>query len=306
MNRLPCGGAALALLLTLGSMGLPVTARAQTGLLVVAHGANREWNDRVRETVATVRWERGPVALAFLMGAEKDSAGWDAGVRSLVARGARSVVVVPLMVSSFGSHYQQIRFYAGERPDLPPELAGHDHGGHHGAPAVPMRVTAALDAAPELAEALLVRWRELEPRDRSRPILLVAHGPNDAGDAERWIRNLTAASEDLRRAARAELRVGLLRDDAPPAVRAAAVAAMRDTVLALAARARDSVVALPVMISSGSITRAKIPNDLAGLPLRYRPIPLAPQPALARWIESSAAAAAAALATTEPSTPPAP
>ena len=30
----------------------PVPALAQTGLLVVAHGANAEWNGQVRETVA--------------------------------------------------------------------------------------------------------------------------------------------------------------------------------------------------------------------------------------------------------------
>jgi sirohydrochlorin ferrochelatase len=64
---------------------------------------------------------------------------------------------------------------------------------------------------------------------------------------------------------------------------------MRDSVLAMSARAQDSVVAMPVMISSGSITRTKIPRDLADLPLRYRPEPLAPLGVLARWVERSAA-----------------
>ena len=63
---------------------------------------------------------------------------------------------------------------------------------------------------------------------------------------------------------------------------------MRDSVLAMSARAQDSVVAMPVMISSGSITRTKIPRDLADLPLRYRAEPLAPLAPLARWIERSA------------------
>jgi sirohydrochlorin ferrochelatase len=264
----------------------PAPALAQEGLLVVAHGAGAEWNARVRETVAQVQWE-GPVALAFLMGAEKESAGWNAAVAQLAERGVQRIVVVPLMVSSYGSHYRQIRYYAGELAELPGELASHDHG-THSAPPVPMRVTAALDAAPELAAALGARWAELDEADRRRPLLLVAHGPNDSADAIEWVENITTVSEGLRTHTRSDLHVALLRDDAPPAVRKAAVAAMRDTVLAMAARAADSVVAMPVMISAGSITRVKIPADLDGLPIRYRAEPLAPRAELARWIERSA------------------
>ena len=263
------------------------TGQAQEGLLVVAHGAGPEWNARVRETVAQVEWSRGPVALAFLMGAEKESAGWDAAVSQLTAAGARSVVVVPLMVSSYGSHYRQIRYFAGELAELPAELARHDHGAHAASP-VPMRVTAALDDSPELAAALAARWSELGETDRRRPLLLVAHGPNDATDAEQWIAHITAVSEGLRKRTGSELHVALLRDDAPPEVRRAAVAAMRDSVLAMSARAADSVVAMPVMISAGSITSVKIPADLDGLPIRYRAEPLAPLADLARWIERRA------------------
>ncbi len=273
-------------------LGLPHAAAAQQGLLLVAHGANPEWNARVRQTLAQVQWTHGPVGAAFLMGAEADTAGWGPAVARLVREGAKEIVVVPLMVSSHGSHYRQIRYYAGELDSLPPELAGHDHA-PPAAPAVPMRVTPALDASPELAAALAARWAELDQRDRSRPLLLVAHGPNSPEDAERWIADITAVSEGLRQATGRELHVALLRDDAPAPVRAAAVQAMRDSVLAMAARARDSVVAMPVMISSGSITRTKIPRDLADLPLRYRAEPLAPLAALARWIERSAALALA-------------
>ena len=268
----------------------PQALEAQGGLLVVAHGANKGWNDRVRETVANVNWN-GPVALAFLMGPEADSLGWNQGVARLVQEGAREITVVPLMVSSHGSHYRQIRFYAGELPSLPPELAKHDHGTHMPAP-VPMKVTSALDDAPEFASALSARWHEMAEADRSRPLLLVAHGPNDPADAVEWLKDIGSVSEGLRQATGKELHVGLLRGDAPAPVRAEAIAAMRDSVLAMAERAGDSVVALPVMISSGSITRTKIPNDLAGLPIRYHAEPLAPLPQLSRWIERVARSAA--------------
>jgi sirohydrochlorin ferrochelatase len=267
--------------------GAPGVAQAQEGLLVVAHGAGAEWNARVRETVAQVKWEEGPVGIAFLMGQEKETAGWNAAVAQLVAQGARRIVVVPLMVSSYGSHYRQIRYFAGELAALPPELAKHDHGSH-APPPVPMRVTAALDDAPELAATLAARWAELGEADRRRPLLLVAHGPNDSTDAVTWIAHITAVSQGLRSRTRADLHVALLRDDAPADVRNAAVAAMRDSVLAMSRRAADSVVAMPVMISAGTITQVKIPADLDGLPIRYRAEPLAPHPELARWIERKA------------------
>jgi len=280
-GRGPATKLALALLLAGGSS---TPLGAQTGLLVVAHGAGPDWNERVRETVGQVRWPHGPVGTAFLMGAEAESAGWEVGVRRLVEDGAMRIVVVPLMVSSHGGHYREIEYYAGLRDAAPDPHAHHVRR----PPPVPMRVAPALDGAPELGSALAERWSELGAGDRRRPVLLVAHGPNDSADAERWIRDLTIASAALRRAGlEGDVRIGLLRDDAPPEVRAAAVAELRAQANALAGN--DSVVVLPVLISSGEINLQKIPRDLADLAVRYHPAPLAPSAHLARWIERSAA-----------------
>lgn len=276
-------GWALSLLLA----GAP-PAVSQTGLLVVAHGANAEWNARVRETVAQVRWTHGPTAVAFLMGNEAETAGWNSAVNDLVVAHVQAIVVVPLMVSSFGGHYREIEYYAGIRDSL----AGHHLDARHRPLPVPARVTPALDAAPELGAALVARWSALPERDRERPVLLVAHGPSDPDDAARWLVNLRSAGGALSGAGlRAPFAVALLWDDADPALRAAAVATLRDTVHALAAASHDSVAVIPVLISSGSIDRQKLPEDLAGLPVRYTPTSLAPLPALARWIERSAVAA---------------
>ena len=282
-------------LLSLALFAVP-TLRAQspsTGLLVVAHGATPGWNAPVRATVAQVRWSRGPVALAFLMGSEAGSAGWDAAVRSLAAAGATELIVVPLMVSTYGDHVRQVEHYAGVRAELPAALAEHDHRDGEATPKLPMRVTPALDAAPELGAILLDGWRTLPAADRARPILFLAHGPQTEADAAHWELNLTAAAEVLSAAgATAGSRVGLVRDDATPEGRAAAVRAVRDTVAALAERSRDSVVVLPILVSTGSLDRVKLPGDLAGLPVAMRPMPLAPSPRLARWIERVAATAA--------------
>ena len=261
---------------------------AQTGLLVVAHGADSGWNARVRETVAQVHWSQGPVALAFLMGSESESAGWGHAVDALLAARATSIVVVPFLVSSFGGHYREIEYYAGRRDSL----SGHVLMLRHHPLPVPSRVTSALDAAPELGQALVALWRGLTDADRSRPLVLVAHGPADSEDAARWLANLRTAAAALPSAGLATpLGIGLLWDDATPPLRAAAVAALRDTVNVMAVRARDSVVVIPVLISSGSIDQQKLPRDLLGLPIHYRPASLAPLPALARWIERAGAEA---------------
>ncbi len=273
-----------------------VAAGQTAGLLVVAHGADAGWNDLVRRTVAQVAWT-GPVATAFLMGPEAESAGWDAGVRALAAQGASAIVVVPLMVSSHGSHYRQVRYYAGELDRLPPELAGHDH--HHGhRDDVTMVVTRALDGAPEMAPALL----ETEPAlaaapSPTAPLFLVGHGPSGEDDLAAWERDFERVAVALAEAGGwGEVRHGQVRDDAAPDVRAAAVRALRDTVAALAARGGDSVTVVTILVSRGALDRSKLPADLAGLPMRYRPTSLAPASALARWIERAALAARPRLA----------
>jgi sirohydrochlorin cobaltochelatase len=268
---------------------------ARTGLLIVAHGATPAWNARVRETVAQVKWDRGPVAVAFLMGGEADSAGWSAGVKQLVAYGAIDAIVVPLMISTYGDHVRQIEHYAGVRSEIPAGLAEHDHRDPEAQVTLPMRVTGGLDAAPELGAILLDAWRALPAGDRARAVLLLAHGPQTDVDAAHWSRNLGTVGQVLSAGGlAADLRIALVRDDAAPAVRAAAIQEARDTVTALAARTRDSVVVIPILISTGSLDRLKLPGDLAGVPAAMRPAPLAPSPRLARWIERVALDALAA------------
>lgn len=253
-----------------------------TGLLVVGHGAGPEWNAAVRTTVSQVSWA-GPVEVAFLMGTEALSAGWDSAVMRLERAGAASIVVVPLMVSTHGSHHRQILHYAGQLPELPPELASHAHAARR--PSVPVRVTSALDGAPEMARALAAHWSALPDAQRRRPVVLVGHGPGSDADAAQWIAQFGRAATGLSAAGlRSDVRSGLLRDDADAPVRAAAVAAMRDTISALASRTGDSVVVLGVAIARSGLTRVTIPTDLAGLPVQYVPAPLTPSPAIAEWI----------------------
>lgn len=284
----------------LAAVGLtaPVSSSvAQTkpvGLVIVAHGADSSWNSRVRQTVEQVKWEHGPVRVAFLMGNEAKTASWDSAATQLERQGVGSVVVVPFMISSYGSHTRQIQFYAGKLPSLPKELeamAGHDH---HSLVQfkVPTVVTPALDDAPELGQILAARWKSLSEADRNRPLVLIAHGPDAQADVAHWESNILSTAKSLRDAVSPRpMRIALLRDDAPAEVRKKSIAAMRDTITALATAAKDSVMILPVLISTGGVNNVTIPTDIAGLPVRYSPVGLAPHAGLSSWISRVAEAA---------------
>jgi sirohydrochlorin ferrochelatase len=285
--------ASLAFLVSIAACGprpgaLPAPAR-RTGLLLVAHGATTDWNGAVRATAAQVHWN-GPVQTAFLMGPEAGMDGWDSAAARLEAAGVTDVIVVPIMVSSAGSHFRQVQHYAGMTMAMPAELGEHAH--EMRALPVPARVAPALDAAPEMLGVVADRWRALSAADRARPLVVLGHGPNDSADALVWTAQLRRIGAGLVTAGlRGEMRTAMLRDDAPASVRAASIAAMRDSVMTLAARSRDSVVVLTVVIAPGSaVTDVRVPADLEGLPVRYVIAAMAPSSGLARWIERVAAA----------------
>jgi sirohydrochlorin ferrochelatase len=124
---------------------------AQTGLLIVAHGADSNWDGQVRRTVTQVRRTNGPVRIAFLMGPEAERASFESQARELASHGARRIAVVPLLVSSSGGHYEDIVRAAHSSRDTGMNMHGENPA--HGVTdpiGVPMRVTSAMDAAPEL------------------------------------------------------------------------------------------------------------------------------------------------------------
>src|SRR5262249_54138888 len=137
---------------------------APTGVLIMAHGGNAEWNDHVRKLAARVS-ACAPAEIAFGMAARASLQ--DAAER-LTAGGVRDIVAVPLFVSSFSSVIEATKYLVGARSDPPPQLElfakmTHDHGGSSGAATsgtipvdVPARIrmSSALDSDPRVAAIL--------------------------------------------------------------------------------------------------------------------------------------------------------
>jgi sirohydrochlorin cobaltochelatase len=264
----------------------PGTTSETVGTLVVAHGGDSIWNANVREGLQSLRLA-GPIEISFLMGPEAATTRFQDAVQKLVSRGAKEVVVVPLLVSSHSGHFEQIRYLAGKTDSLDAVMREHLHHGGIERPGVkiPMRVVAALDESHELARVLADRATAFEPNAKARALMLVGHGPNSAEDYAFWMRNLRVVTDSVRRwSAFKDVRVELVREDAPAHVRAEAIQRLRELIAMQAQVTGDTVVVVPILVSKGGISRSRIMKDLEGLPVRYADTAILPHPAIASWI----------------------
>jgi sirohydrochlorin ferrochelatase len=268
------------------SLAVPDAGAQTVGTLVLAHGGDSIWNATVREGVARVR-ASGPVEVSFLMGPEARATRFQDAVAKLVARGATEIVAVPLLVSSHSGHYEQIRYLARLTDSLDVVMQEHlHHGGiERSNVKVPIQVARALDDSHELARVLSDRAKAFEPNPKGRALMLVGHGPNSAEDYAAWMRNLRVIADSVRRwSGFRDVRVELVREDAPAEVRAEAVARLRELIAMQAELTDAEVIVIPILVSRGGISRSRIMQDLAGLPIRYSGEPLMPHPAMADWI----------------------
>jgi sirohydrochlorin ferrochelatase len=228
--------------------------------------------------------------VSFLMGPEAPSARFQDAAERLVQAGATEIVVVPLLVSSHSGHYEQIRYLAGHVDTLSEVMMHHLHmaGIERATVRVPLRVTPAIDDSPEAARVLAERAMALVPTDReSRALFLIGHGPNSAEDHAAWMANLRPIADSVKAITGfRDVKVGLVRDDAPAPVRAEAVRQIRETIVLQHEATGKPVAVVPILIARGQVSVEKIPADLNGLPVVYTPEALLPHPELARWIEA--------------------
>jgi sirohydrochlorin ferrochelatase len=221
------------------------------------------------------------------MGPESSRSRFQDAIDKLVTKGAQEVVAVPLLVSSYSGHYEQIRYLARLTDTLDTVMREHlHHGGIERSKAeVPIRVMAALDDSHELARVLTDRATTFEPDPRDKALMLVGHGPNSAEDYAAWMRNLRVVADSVRRwSGFRDVRVELLREDAPAAVRAEAVHRLRELIALQAEVTGGPVTVVPILVSRGGISRSTLMKDLEGLPVRLSDEPLLPHPAIAEWI----------------------
>lgn len=93
-----------------------------------------------------------------------------------------------------------------------------------------LRLIPAMDASPEVARVLAERVLAISRAPSGRALFIVGHGPNSAED-DAWTANLRVIADSVKALTGfADVRVGVVRDDAPPLVRAEAVRGVRDII----------------------------------------------------------------------------
>lgn len=183
------------------------------GVLLMAHGGNDAWNQAVQDTVAPLRG-KFPIEIAF--GMAKTSTLRDAAGR-LEARGVKRVAVVRMFISG-DSFLEPTEYILGLRDSLPGTRATHhavahgsghdggddhghndhghgDHGGgHHMEPPQPIESSLAFALSRQgVAESTLVndilvdRVKALSKEPAKESVLILAHGPADEAENERWL-----------------------------------------------------------------------------------------------------------------------
>lgn len=233
------------------------------------------------------------------MGPGATSARFQDAVARLEAQRVGEIVVVPMLVSSHSGHYDQIRYLAGGSVTLDEPMLHHLRmaGIERPAATVPIRVAKAMDDAPQVARVLADRALALTRTPREQALFIVGHGPNSAEDYAAWMENLRRVADSVKAwTGFRDIRVDLVRDDAPAPVRAEAVRRVRELIELQHMATGKNVIVVPVLVSKGSVSRDKVPNDIRDTQSVYAGEPLLPHPAMARWIEARVRQAARVVA----------
>jgi sirohydrochlorin cobaltochelatase len=254
--------------------------RGDVGILVLAHGA-RAAGDQVMKDGVTPIAAHYPVAAAFGM-AMMGSGHIQAAANRLTDAGAKTIVVVPVVVTKYASLYRQWDYILGNRSE----------GAYLDVPQI--KTAAKVIIAPAIAdhrlmtELLLDHARELSTNPAAETVILVGHGPANAEENAADTAIMAVHAERLKQqggfAGTAALN---LQDDAPDPIRAANVARLRALVEAANKSGRTPLVVGYLMATRG--IQEKIQHDLAGLTYKFQPKGITSHPNFTAWVRETVA-----------------
>jgi sirohydrochlorin ferrochelatase len=278
------------------------TAQAVTGVLLLAHGGQPQWNERVVDVARRVN-ERVPAEVAFGMATR---ANIQSAIDKLSARGVTDIVAVPLFVSSHSSVIAATEYLLGLRKDAPADLAKFarmNHGSHgtsdphagHGAtvdPASPVtttakiRMTPAFNRHPIIGAIAADRAKSISTSPSDEAVILVAHGPVPDEDNQRWLDDMAVLAAQVRQSAPyAAVDYLTVRDDAGPAMRDAATRELREKLQTQIARGRK-VLVVPHLMSFGGIEQG-VRKRLEGLDYTMTSQAIMPDDRVVDWVFDS-------------------
>ncbi|MAO38834.1 MAG: hypothetical protein CMK70_00920 [Pseudohongiella sp.] len=273
------------------------------GVVIMAHGGPHSWNEGVSDMLAPLA-SRYKLELAFGMA---DAYSLQEAIDRLEARGVSEIGVVRLFISG-ESWLERTRQILGLEEGAPARVSSatehgsHDmHAQHSSAASAPaandhggMRMEfwqvesdarfavslEGLSEAPEMDQVVLARAQNLSVDPQNEHVLVLAHGPGDDAENERWLANIRERSRLLADAGGfRDVRVATLREDWPEK-REAAQREVREYVR-LGNEAGHRVIVVPYRVHGfGPYAQA-----LEGLDYVADETGLVPHPAVAQWIE---------------------
>ncbi|MHB1156969.1 MAG: DUF6607 family protein [Phycisphaerales bacterium] len=268
------------------------------GVLLMAHGGTPQWNQDVLNAVQPLRDEYR-IEVAFGMA---DPATIQQAVQKLESQGVRRIAVVRLFISG-ESWYERTEQILGLREGASPRPAEADHSHHspqndqdheqHHDMAL-WRIdtnasfalsTQGLADAPAMGQVLADRAKAMSREPSKEDVLILAHGPADDGENQRWIAQLDARADAVRKATPfRRVTVETLREDWPDKRKEA-----EQRIVAFVKRASDEggrAIVIPFRVQ-GFGPYAEV---LKGLTYTSDGVGLIPHPNVTRWIAQQIAA----------------
>jgi sirohydrochlorin ferrochelatase len=251
------------------------------GLVLVAHRYDAESTAHL-EALATGAGI--PARLAAITSGAYDEV--SEAVAALTRQRCDAMTLVPLMTASDS---RLVRDVAAMAAPLATE-----HG-------IALALASALDDAPEAVAVLSDRATALADDAGRQAVMLIGHGPSHDEDMPGWEQlGMTLAAGVKERGRFYAVRAGVVRDDAPAPVRAAAVRAVRERIARYAADTGQAVIVVPWLVGAGRLAREQLLHDLVELDIRYDGRPMLPHPALGDWLARELAVASMVLTRAKP------
>lgn len=289
-------------------------AQDKKGVLVMAHGGSPTWENTILNAVAPLK-NKYITEVAFGMA---DPSSLQEAINKLEYQGVTTIVVVPLFISSHSPILRQAEFLFGFRQELADEPMVMNHGGSspNGShsehttsnnsytgeeetvvsldPIVfksKIILTNCLDADSLVAATLFNNVKKFSKNPEQETILLVAHGPNDDFDNEKWLVSLDSLTKQMMTFQKLEtgkefkaIHFATVRDDANKKVYNEAKQKARSIVET--ADSKGDCIVVPLVLSTGGIEKG-IQKRLEGLNYTWVDLALLPGDNITKFIEQA-------------------
>jgi sirohydrochlorin ferrochelatase len=169
-------------------------AEESPGVLILAHGAGDPiWTVPLWEAANELKENLPyPVAIGFL---EYDEPDIPDAVEQLNAVGVNKIVAVPLFISSYSNHIEEIKYILGLRKDLPDP----DEDLERASPAGEVILIPAVDDHPLMAEVLTEQIKPLIKDPAHEVVVLAAHGSDSEEGKIGWKNNLESLGQQIQK-----------------------------------------------------------------------------------------------------------